>query len=255
LLAVAVAPLPGQSLWLDRRADEAVGLEILKPNFDGNANTSLVTSTLMLSGRHAVGGRVRFVWELPAAIYGDDFQDEATIGDPYLGLEIRSSTGRVFGELGVRAPLASEDKDAARFTGMFTDLDRWDAFAVHFVPLKALVNYRSVAATGLVARVGGGPAFWISTQSGTDSEVMLHYNGQLGYESRQASMIAGVSGVAILSESDVDLGERTLHQLGAAASFGAGRLRPGVQLRVPLDNDLTGILDFVVGLHLTVALP
>ena len=67
-------------------------------------------------------------------------------------------------------------------------------------------------------------------------------------------LAAGLSGVMILTEDDLDLGDRTIHQLHAGASLDLGALRPGIQVRRPLDEDLEDVIDYTVGAYLSTAL-
>ena len=56
----------------------------------------------------------------------------------------------------------------------------------------------------------------------------------------------------------VDLDQRTAHQLGATATLKLGSVRPGVHLRMLIDDDLARRVDaeaeFVAGLNLAVRL-
>jgi len=48
---------------------------------------------------------------------------------------------------------------------------------------------------------------------------------------------------------------RTIHQLGLSASYTTGRFIPGILFRVPMDDDLSEILDFVFGINVGYRLP
>lgn len=247
-----------QSLWTDQRADKSLTLELLKPDFDGPDNTTFATSVAVMSLRLTVGPRVHFVGEVPFAHFGADVgfggQSENGLGNPYLGLEVRSSDSRVFGEFGLRLPIAPRNE--ATFVGFLTELDRWEGFLRDRLPVSAVFNYRYRAPAGFVTRLRLGPSVWIDAGDDADeSELLVVYSGQAGYEGRTVSLLAGLSGRMIVTESDINVGERTLHQLGLALTLGGGRVRPGAQLRIPLDQDLTDVLDAVFGLSLTVTLP
>ena len=261
-LAIALlTALPGavsaQSIWLDQRYQKSISLEILKPNLDGDDNTTVTTSAVFASLRVPVGNGLVVVGEVPFAHWGleSDFGggSENTIGNPYLGLELQVPASPTFLELGIRAPLASEDNSSARFVGVFTDIDRFEAFLTDIVPITAVLNYRYRSVSGLVTRFRGGLAAWINTE-GDDSEVVAAYSGQVGYGSEQLNVIGGFTGRAVLTEEGLDFGERTLHHLGAAASIGLGTVRPGVHVRLPLDDDTTDFLDFVIGLNVSIKL-
>src|SRR5690242_12669029 len=105
--ASALGPslLRGQSAWIERRSDKAITLEILKPKFRGVPGAALSSSVIFASVELPVARLVRFVADVPFAHYGGPGRSDNTMGDPYLGAELRSSDDRISGELGVRVPL------------------------------------------------------------------------------------------------------------------------------------------------------
>jgi hypothetical protein len=254
----------GQPLWLDRSHDKTIALEILKPSFDDRTfikNTKFVTSALFLSLRLPLSENLHFVGELPFANGGFDFdgesESESTIGNPYLGLEISGQNSPVFAELGIRAPLAKEE-NFGTLIGVLTDfVDRAEAFTPDMVSITAMANYRYKNPSGFVTRLRGGPAFWVNTDKQEfedDTELFLLYSMQAGYESEQVSIGGGFTGRWLLTEKDLTFGEQTFHQLAFAASAGLGNLRPGIQIRLPLDDDFKEVVDFVFGVNLGIQL-
>ena len=57
--------------------------------------------------------------------------------------------------------------------------------------------------------------------------------------------------LAIITGEDMDLGERTLHQLGVTASYDARQIRFSVALKAPLDRDLKEVLNSTIGLGIS----
>jgi hypothetical protein len=82
----------GQPIWLDRSADKAITLEILKPNFANGEGITFSTSAWFLNGRFEVGNTISLVGQIPFAIYGIDYngfsESENAFGNIYAGLEI-----------------------------------------------------------------------------------------------------------------------------------------------------------------------
>jgi len=260
--------LLSQPLWLDRSHDKTVALEILKPDFDDEYNTTFTSSlAVFLSLRYPIGKKVLLVAELPfvhskAEFFGYDKSDNS-IGNPYLGLEIRGEGSPFFAEVGVRAPLTQEEEDgelnvAAIVGAMIDQVDRLEAFAPDYLPITGMVNYQHKDPSGFVFRLRSGPAFLIDTdkQEREDAtESFLLYSAQAGYESKQISVDAGLSGRWWLTTEEYDtFGERTIHQFGLTTSIGLGIVRPGLQIRLPLDKDLTEFLDLVFGVNLGIHL-
>ncbi len=252
--------LSAQSIWLDRgeSQEKSFAIEILKPNFDGEDNTTFATSAIFLSGRIPVSDRLLLVAELPFAHFGIENFDESDteFGNPYLGLEIRKPNSHLFAELGFRPPLAPEN-NAAPLAGTAADFDRFEAFVPDIFTVTGKGNFHRKNASNLVVRLRGGPTLWIDAGDALDeTEFFLDYSGQVGYEGKQFSLMGGLTGRLRLwvSEADLDIGERTFHQFGAAASVALGMVRPGIHFRIPLDDGLTDAIDFVFGLHLGVHL-
>lgn len=258
---IVPATAPAQSLWLDPSSDKLLALEILKPSFKGEENVSFPTAAYFLSYRTPLSENVRFVGELPFA-HGD-FGREAnffsfrigpgsTFGNPYFGLELQRADSPLFAEIGMRAPLASDSQIQAVTTGFSADFDRMEAFVPNTVPFTGMLNFRQKSASGLTLRLRGGPSFLLGTKGG-DSEWLLGYSAQVGYETQPFSVNAGLTGRANLS-GEGDYGERSIHQLGLSANLGLGQFRPGVHFRMPLDKDTKEGLDYVVGVNLGIQL-
>jgi hypothetical protein len=253
-------PLSAQSIWLDRRHDKTVGLEVLIPDFKTEDGGGVSGWALFIALRAPLSDQLRFAGELPfvhANLESGSFffrsGSQNSFGNPYLGLEIGRQGSLVFGEIGVRVPLASEDNFGAALVGVITDFDRIEAFLPNVVSIAGMLNVHQVGQTGFALRLRGGPALAISTE-GNDTELLIGYSAQAGYETEAVSILGGVTGRANMTEENADFGERSVHQIGFNASLGLGKVRPGVHFRLPLDDDLKESLDFVFGLHLGVQL-
>lgn len=271
MIAVALVPtlLSAQSLWLDRSHDKTIALEAIKPDFENANGTGSFTSSssglaLFLSLRWPLSERVAFVGELPFAHGSYEFKSShfnvnksgSAIGNPYLGLELKGANSPVFAEFGIRLPITPED-NVGTGLNIYSDVDRLEAFFPKTLPFSGMVNFHHVGPSGLAVRLRGGASFWVFTDEDAfndDTELFASYSVQAGYETRQASVMAGFTGRANLTAEDADFSERSVHQFGAAASLGMGKLRPGVQFRLPLDEDLKEMLDAAFGVQLGIEL-
>lgn len=192
----------------------------------------------------------------PVAHFGVDNEffneSETAIANPYVGFEFRRPGTSSFIELGGRVPLAPDDKLGALLYGTFADINRLGAFAPDLLTVTGKFNYYNENASNLIVRLRGGSTVLIPTDEG-DTELVLDYSAQVGYKGSQISVIGGLSGQLIVTEEDLDLGERTIHQLGASASLNLGSVRPGIHFWIPMDEDLD-FIDFVLGLNLVLQL-
>jgi len=258
--------LSAQPIWLEQTSGNSIAIEVLKPNFKGDDDFTFISSALFLSGRFSLGGNLIFVGEVPLAhanlddikivdpstgetIFELDFESETIIGNPYVGLQFHKPGSNIFTEIGGRIPVTPDDKFSASSIGASADFDRLEAFASDLLAITGKINYHNKNASNLVIRLRGGPTVWIPTDEG-DTELLLDYSAQVGYEGQQVSVIGGLTGRLIVTEEDLDFGERTFHHLGASASLNLGTVSLGIHFRIPIDEDLSDSIDSVLGLNL-----
>lgn len=261
--------LMAQSLWLKRSHKGAAGIEVLRPNFKNDGGDSFIAINsgvaVFATLRLPVSGRVLFVGELPFS-FGkvetnselfniNESESQSTIGNPYLGLEIKDRTGQFTTEFGLRLPATPEEQWLSVLTGISADFDRLEAFSPKNLAIMLLGNYDSRDPSGFALRLRSGPSLLIKTDKGEyedSAELFLGYSAQAGYDTERFSVIGGVSGRALLSEGGADFGARSVHQLGFNASLGLGKARPGLHFRLPLDEGLKETITSVLGVNLGV---
>jgi hypothetical protein len=262
-LLAGAGPVQGQSIWLEPPSRTDVNLEFVKPAIK---NTDLTTFSLIyyLSGRFAVGSNTQLVAEIPFAHYA---QANATIlgpftrpaeadnafGNPYLGLNFGPHREGWQMELGVRLPMAESRKRATAMAALGDFLERTEAFLPDVLTVVIGANFRSKTADGVTFRARMAPIVWIGTGDNAemDPEVFFLYALQAGYDNRTVAVGGGLSGRFFVTGDDLNIGERTLHQLGLYGNFDFGGWGPGLQVRFPLDDDLSSILDPTLSLSIS----
>ncbi|UCC71836.1 MAG: hypothetical protein JSV86_15885 [Gemmatimonadota bacterium] len=258
MASVRPGELASQSIWLEPHGDRVAYLEILKPSFEDGDDIAFLTSAWYLSTRVALSDNIAVVGEVPFAYakidseFTEESQSGTTIGNIYAGLELTGGASKFFGEFGVRVPLASDEGDGglASEAGFLADyVDRAEAFLPNVLSIHAAVNYRLRQENGVGVRFRLAPLLWIDTESdGAEVELWTLYSAQVWYNGEMVAVGGGFSGRALLTEEDLDFGERSFHQICLAANLILGRFQPGVQLRVPVDKDYSDIVNTVVGL-------
>ena len=261
VLTGGAASLAAQNPWRASGNSGSVTLEVLRPSLKNSyVDQSLASGALFLSGRVPVTSKTFFVAELPMA-YGSFTSSgfgptvtssSAMVGNPYVGIEGGRDGAAFFGEFGVRVPIASENPHEAILVGMLADLERQEVFVPKIAAVSALANLRATTPEGFLLRVRVGPVAWIPTQGSGTVELLGAYALQVGYEARSLSLIAGLGGRAILTE-DVD--NRFMDHFVVSASYRIGVLRPGLSLRLPVDNYYSDAVGSVFGLSLGIELP
>lgn len=259
---VLVLPSMAQSIWLGEYRQRSLSVEALKPDLNGTDET-FFSSALFLSGRTPLSPKFHLTADLPVSHFGFDSDiggtddSETGIGNPYVGLEYGEIGAPLYGEFGVRIPLASDD-NAGLVSGMSSDLDRWEAFFGDVLSFNGAANYiYQLPNSGLSVRLRGGPNLWIRTNDNEtlegldDTELFANYSAQAWYDAGRLNLGTGVTGRAIITD-DGDFGERTAHLLGFSVIGDFHKVRPGLHFRLPIDDDLNDVMDYAVGLSVTV---
>jgi hypothetical protein len=251
-----------QSIWLTREGKHAVMLEFILPTEDDNADA--LTGALFVSGRNALSHSLTFVGQVPFARFsapGRVFYNytingfvtadvnETMMGNVYLGIEGTPSTSRIFGEGGVRLPLASDRKPFAASMGAEADLRRLQAFTPNTVCIESAVNVRSLPDSKVAYRLRISPILEFDTDRST-SQILTNFSGQVGYQRPSVRVGGAISGRADFGNNGYSLLDRNLVQLEFHSDFLSGPLRPGIDVRVPLGtwSESAGT---VVGANLT----
>jgi hypothetical protein len=260
IVLLALSSLGAQSIWQDHTSREGITVEFLKPNYVDEEDLSFLTSVTFLSGRFPVTRNIIFSGELPFSYVnwdipqGPNLGANQTFGNPYFGIELHLRQTPLFFELGVRAPLTAdleEENGEATINGGVTDfVDRAEAFATEAIPVAGFVNYILRSRTGFSLRLRGGPAFWIASGDREESETFILYSVQAFYETGAIRFGGGFSGRYIASLEDADFGERSMHQLTFGLDFILGLFRPGVYIRIPLDEEYKEMINTVFGISL-----
>lgn len=257
-----------QSFQIPPDDNPFVSLEMMKPNLgEGSWQFSTISSVWFLNAQIPLGtGPFVLIADIPFSYLDGkslespftspvDFDAQILIGNPLLAVEIRSSNGPVggFGILGVRPPLAEQDKGSAAGYGVLSDFDRFEAFTPNRFSILGGGGWRFNTGSRSRLNIGVTGMIVIPTESGPNTEGFLKYYSQLWLYFQNVSVNFGLSGVTILTEG-LDLGENTESQFSLGAQFSLGSFRPGVFVRVPIEEHLSEIVDFVGGVNLTFAL-
>ena len=249
--------LQSQTIWTNVGRNKSFTVEYLRPNLEGDNDLSGLSSALFLSGQFRINRLTNLILELPLARLeesGSAFEiDQTMVGNPYIGLEIRSRSSSNFVELGIRPPIASESKVLAAAVGIATDSDRLEAFVPNLISLSGKINQYNKGDSGGISWFRAGPTIWIPTEGG-DSEIFIDYAGLYGFEGIRLVISLGVTGRFLVTADEGNFGERSFHQLGGTASLRFGNLLPGVHYRIPLDEDSKRIIDHVFGFNLNILL-
>jgi hypothetical protein len=248
---VPTSPARAQSLWLDRSEPRIVQLEILKPDPSDADDLSFGSSVWYLSGRKAFSPKLHGVIEVPwatASLGTSSAEDGLILGNPYVGIEFGSATSAALGEFGARLPFAGS-KPVPQALGVFSDLERWPAWVDDAAALRAGVRLRTKPTDGgatLEARIA--PELWFENAF-EEVDVWMIFGACLRFDWETARAGMAFTGRTFFAEA-TDVGS-TSTQFDVAADFGEGQIRPGVSLRLPLDETIGNQMNLTYGLSVT----
>jgi hypothetical protein len=258
-VTLASSHAQGQSLWLPRDRDRSILVEALHPRLE-TIDEDFFTAAYFLDVRCSVSPGVFVVGELPYARFDGDFyyytgsphRSEFTPGNLYLGVEVCGTESPIFGEFGARLPATEEKKFGALLVGEGSDLGRV-AFVTDAVPITAAFNLREVSASGIASRLRLGASLLVPTGSRLDTELLGLYALKMGYEGHAARLGIALSGSVLVTDDSGNLGQRSTNQMELHADFGHWRLRPGVELKLPL-GIAASIVPVVLGVSVSAGL-
>ena len=255
VLAAGSTPLSAQIVVAPQPGRYGVSVEAMRPELkaiDGITDSN--GATMFLSGHAELKPGARLQIEIPF-VYSKLTENGASessssIGNPYLGLQLQKKWLTV--NVGGRAPLASTG-EFAPFVGMVTDLDRFEAFIPDMGTLTGVARVEGITSAGFAVAGFGGPAYMIYTgdETDVDNETTVIYGVEASYRATRVHAGARLSGRYIATE-DGSFNERSTHQVGLFASLGSGSIRPTLQFRIPIDDDLSDEMKWSggVGLHI-----
>ncbi len=247
-----------QNYWMSPGEDNSVSLEFHKVKFAGDLELGFRNSVVFLSGNFGSSEKFRILVEVPVSIYDPKpspfDESETLLGNPFIGFEYRKPSDdgskSLIGRLGIRPPLASDEKFDATVMGLITTFNRFEAFIPDLFTVSAGGGYHQISENGTKSAFDFDASLMIPTENG-DAELFVNYNLALWVPSGDLNFGIGFAGRLIATEGDLDFGERTVHQLGLSGNYNSGSFKPGIHFRIPLDDDIADIVDLTYGVDFT----
>ncbi len=249
-----LAPLPavGQLSHALPASDGGVELAVAKPFFE-NGDAGAATGVLLARAAIPTSGDFSLFaeWGVSHGTYAGS-SGNTTTSNLALGAAFGSAEA-TSGSVMVSLPVASEsgDDDFATFVGLFTDPDHLERFLPDVWAAEAAVRSLRMLDSGSAVGIRVAGTVMGSSQEGADTELYTRYSAFGRVPAGSAHLGAEISGVAILSEGGLDLGERTFHHLTAFAGLPEVGGAPELYVRIPLDSDFNDVVTAVVGVRVT----
>ena len=149
-------------------------------------------------------------------------------------------------------PTAAED---IKFFGIFTNFEEYYKYAADVLTLTGNFAYFNLIPGGARFGLEIGPDIMIPTQRDAgDTELLLHYGLTAGYLTENFSLITELIGLFIITEDADDFGDSFEHSINFGASYVSETITPGIFYKIYLSEDLSDVIDGVLGINIEVAL-
>lgn len=250
LLPLIAIDAAAGTVWRDLSDRGGVELDAAFPGFEFDGVSASIVS---LTGRRRLSEDLVLHADVPYLTASDDDVDVEILGNPYVGLELGKAEMDWTVESGLRLPLIPSDPDreelGALATGVLTDfLVRPGAFVVDAIPVELTFHYRPRSDVGSHVAVHLGLEVWAPIDERDDTETAFVFGGDISLIGDPLRVNLGATGRIQFDES----GDEGEIEFEAGIEGKAGRVRPGLQLRIPVD-DLADLVDYVivayVGVH------
>jgi hypothetical protein len=255
------SPVVAQEYHMPATPTKGVWVEATYADLEG-FDQSFPSTVWFVSGRLPLTSNGRMVADLPLAYsrmrLGAGPRETSTVlGNPFVGLEyVRSAF--VLGT-GVRLPVNSIGDDTfADAVAFLSDFQRGEAFLDDVVPVTATATYVQDLPVGVSLRAQAGVVglFQTGNEDGEDegTEALVDY-GLLGtVPMGQARLGLGFYGRWAATEDTGSFQDNSVHHLAVSGDYRWGSVRPGVAVRIPIDDAYGEILNATVGVYVQVAL-
>lgn len=258
-------------VWDTNLSGNRVTLQFAKPNFPRNTYDKIKTVSFAseLRARFGRGGinlvvivpyNTMVFSSRPAPNSDGGLRREyryprlSMIGNPYFGIQFTQPDQNSFAELGVWLPIGSArtQDSGARTYGFLThplylEPVLFDAFSIRGLITKISANNHEVL-RGKV-RIGAT----LIKPDNSDAEIFADYSVLGWHEGKSHRIGAGVNGRALITEGELDLSERTDHELALFVEVDFNKITPGLRLRMPLGSAMRDVVLSVVDLYVSVA--
>lgn len=234
-----------------------VSLSLLIPDFD--RETGMEISGFVIIARSELNFKEKsyYIFEIPVghATRPTGFMSNETkmaFGNPYAGLKVGKDKSPFTVEVGMRIPLVSNKRNLAAELGWITDIEHLDAFIPDYFTFKTMFNLRLEATGNLTGEISLGPKVLVYTGDSdcpNETETIIDYGLRGHYQSEKFDVGVGLTGLICLTEDEFMGEDRTINFLKFESGYNTGNTRPGIEIRLPVDETFDEVLDMILGLN------
>jgi hypothetical protein len=175
--------------------------------------------------------------------------DEEGIGNIHIAMQYHPAAAENRSSnvaFGVFIPTASDKWDLSLLS-MFTDNYGFPKYFSDMLTFHGNVVRHSMNPRGTLLGTEMGAYFVIPTEGSGDPELFMRYGLTAGFHHLDFAIFAELLGLAIVSEGDMDFGDRFDHEVTFGINWRRG---PGVFYKIYLDEENRDVVSGVLGVKL-----
>jgi hypothetical protein len=249
VLTLAVLPpcrLAAQARWptpLDGTGE--LSLRWDRPYFP-EREYGFLSGVLTLGGRVQLSNNVNLAFEIPN-FRAPGTGSESSMGNPYFGAEFTDGDGTPAFTAGVRIIRGSTGGDP-QIIALFTDYERFEqAITSELLVVSGMGHWTAWKdPRGATVRIRFGGTIFHS-QAGATNELTADYGVRFGRPiGSQLELGATLTGRLFVTQGDIGAPESSFHSASIELVRRAGRIRPSVGVRLPLDAEINRAVSYVL---------
>jgi hypothetical protein len=247
-LAAPFLPIPAaaQDLWPEPRREATVDFEWVRPRIDGT-DLGTFAGLYRLSVAVPVDQRARVVVVVPYTVADIESSfapdEDAALGNIYVGAEIGPPGGTITGQLGAYLPTTPDAGGDPAILGFLGDFDRIEAYLPNTLSMRAGIQYRRTDPGGILYGFRfGGSGIAPTGGGGGSAELIIDYGLIFGVGTPRVRLSGTLDGrLFATTGGSVGLADRTVHQAGVEVVLLGWRVEPRLIVRIPMDEQLDGV--------------
>ncbi|MCK6541869.1 hypothetical protein L6Q79_04190 [bacterium] len=242
--------------WMNPTTRGKFSIDFYHPDFDSkgyNAITGLYDITFQTT--LASGSAVRI--EVPFCNFSYERngfkEDEFALSNIYLGFRMNNND-EWFTDIGLRLPTASDDKFLANLIGGSADYERMYAYGADVITGSIMVQRHKIMDKGsyMGFRLGTSVSHFTDSEVEDPTDLWANYGVYCGLDLEKFGASMGYEGVVIFTE-DGNISDRHLSTVEVSAYLKHDRIRPGLFLKIPMDEEISNGMGKVIGLSISMS--
>ena len=189
--------------------------------------------------------------EIPIIVAKDDYDNQVGPGNIFVSLRKNlneTKTSRI--SFGGYIPIIGKEKYLIQEIGLFSNTYRFSQVARAFT-IYGNYAYHAPGTENLIFGVEAGPDVFIPIEEG-DMELLLHFGAKAGYKLNNLWLWSEINNIMIVTESNMDFGDRLISQLVFGGQLKFNKVKPGVFYTFPLKDYMKEVQNGIIGLKLDI---